>query len=149
MPYSPNFSIIEAPSILGLKPTGVDRLPDALREAGFHDQLAAKFEARVPAPAFNPQRDPITHLLNAEAIATYSRSLAQVVAPVVQSGRFPIVLGGDCSILLGNLLALRKLGRFGLFFLDGHPDFCLPRKRWRLVNLPQWIWRSPLGVVLM
>lgn len=35
-------------------------------------------------------------------------------------------MGGDCSILLGNLLALRRLGRYGLFFLDGHPDFCLP-----------------------
>jgi arginase len=38
-------------------------------------------------------------------------------------GRFPIVLGGDCSILLGTTLALRRRGRFGLFFLDGHADF--------------------------
>ena len=42
------------------------------------------------------------------------------------SKQFPIALGGDCSILLENLLALRKLGRYGLFFLNGHPDFCLP-----------------------
>ncbi|MBD2775290.1 arginase family protein [Iningainema tapete] len=121
-----NFSIIEAPSILGLKPTGVDCLPDALRKAGFYEKLAADFEARVAALEFNPQRDPQTHLLNAEGIATYSRSLSQVVEPVVRSGRFPIVLGGDCSILLGNLLALRRLGRYGLFFLDGHSDFCQP-----------------------
>ncbi|NWF59366.1 MAG: hypothetical protein HXY43_08675 [Fischerella sp.] len=26
---------------------------------------------------------------------------------------FPVVLGGDCSILLGNLLALRRFGRYG------------------------------------
>lgn len=120
------FSIIEAPSNLGLKPTGVSRLPDALREAGFHDKLAAKLAARVPAPEFNSQRDPNTHLLNGDAIAAYARSLAKVVAPVIKSGQFPIILGGDCSIMLGSLLALRRLGRYGLFFLDGHPDFCLP-----------------------
>jgi len=36
------------------------------------------------------------------------------------------VLGGDCSILLGNLLALRNRGRYGLFFLDAHTDFATP-----------------------
>jgi arginase len=38
----------------------------------------------------------------------------------------PIVLGGDCSVLLGPLVALRKRGRFGLLFLDGHADFYSP-----------------------
>lgn len=36
------------------------------------------------------------------------------------------MLGGDCSILLGNLLALRHRGRYGLFFIDGHADFYQP-----------------------
>lgn len=36
---------------------------------------------------------------------------------------FPVVLGGDCSILLGNLLALKRRGRYGLLFVDGHADF--------------------------
>jgi arginase len=36
------------------------------------------------------------------------------------------VLGGDCSILLGTMLALRRRGRFGLFFIDGHADFYSP-----------------------
>lgn len=35
-------------------------------------------------------------------------------------------MGGDCSILIGNTLALRRLGRYGLFFIDGHPDFYQP-----------------------
>ncbi len=120
------FSIVEAPSILGLKPTGVDLLPDALRNAGFYEKIAADFETRVEAPEYNPQRDPETLVLNGNGIATYARSLSQVVEKVVRAGRFPIVLGGDCSILLGNLLALRKLGRYGLFFLDGHADFYQP-----------------------
>jgi arginase len=40
--------------------------------------------------------------------------------------RFPIVLGGDCSNLIGCTLALRRSGRFGVFFLDGHADFYQP-----------------------
>jgi arginase len=36
------------------------------------------------------------------------------------------VLGGDCSILLGCLLAARRRGRSGLLFLDGHADFFQP-----------------------
>jgi arginase len=42
-----------------------------------------------------------------------------------------VVLGGDCSIVLGPLLALRRDGmrggkRHGLLFLDGHADFYQP-----------------------
>ena len=45
----------------------------------------------------------------------------------MKKGKFPIVLGGDCSIFLGNMLGLKRLGRYGLFFIDGHADFYLPR----------------------
>lgn len=45
---------------------------------------------------------------------------------VLDAGDVPIVLGGDCSILLGNLLALRRRGRHGLLFIDGHADFYQP-----------------------
>ena len=36
------------------------------------------------------------------------------------------MLGGDCSIMLGCMLALRRRGRYGLLFLDGHADFYQP-----------------------
>ena len=121
-----NFSIIEAPSILGFKPSGIELLPTALRAAGFHDRLDARYEGLVVPPPFNPQRDLATQILNLYEIETYSRSLSEFVESVVQSHRFPIVLGGDCSILIGNLLGLRRLGRYGLFFLDGHADFYQP-----------------------
>jgi arginase len=45
---------------------------------------------------------------------------------VLDASRFPIVLGGDCSILLGATLALRRRGRHGVAFLDGHSDFRHP-----------------------
>ena len=45
---------------------------------------------------------------------------------LLDRGRFPLVLGGDCSLLLGPTLALRRCGRFGLVFLDGHEDLLTP-----------------------
>ncbi len=113
-------------SYLGSTPSGVELRTYSLRNAGFHQQLNAHYEGYVTPPAFNWQRDLQTQVLNLAEIETYSRSLAAVVESVVQSARFPIVLGGDCSILIGNMLALRRLGRYGLFFIDSHADFYQP-----------------------
>ncbi len=112
--------------MLGLRPTGVEDLPEALLGAGLAEGLGALRAGRVEAPIYDPRRDPETGVLNPVGIATYSLALADVVGGVLDSGRFPLVLGGDCSILLGNLLALRRRGRHGLLFLDGHTDFYQP-----------------------
>jgi arginase len=121
------FTIIDAPSILGLRPTGVEFLPEALKEAGLMERLNADYAGRVSPLPYNSERDKVTLLLNPHSIKTFSAQLADRVSSVIRSGRYPIVLGGDCSILIGNLLALRRLGgRFGLFFIDGHADFYQP-----------------------
>ena len=121
------YAIIEAPSILGLKPTGVERLPSVLLQHGLADQLNARRAGRVvPAAAYDPERDPQTLMLNAPGIAEYSVRLANAVADVLARGEFPILLGGDCSIVLGSTLALRRRGRYGLLFIDGHADFYQP-----------------------
>jgi arginase len=122
------FAIIDAPSVLGLRPTGVEGLPEALKKAGLLKQLKAEYigavQSRIP---YSSERDKRTMLLNAKAIREYSQSLANVVSNVIAEKRFPIVLGGDCSVLIGTLLALRKKGRYGLFFIDGHSDFYQPQ----------------------
>jgi arginase len=122
----PKFVVIEAPSILGLKPTGVERLPDALKGANLLEQLGAEYAGRIEAPPYNPERDKTTLLLNPQAIRSYSLNLAEAVTSALLTNKFPLVLGGDCSILIGNLLALRRLGKYGLFFIDGHADFYQP-----------------------
>lgn len=120
-------SIIDAPSDLGLRCTGVDGLPDALRAAGLLEGLPdVRYAGRVPVPPYVPLRDASTGILNPDGIRTFSLCLAERVTFTLDLGRFPLVLGGDCSILLGNALALRRRGRFGLFFLDGHADFYSP-----------------------
>ena len=119
----PRFTIIEAPSVLGLFPEGVETLPDALLAEGLGERLEARRAGRAEPPQYDQQRDPDTMLLNPKGIAEYSVALADKIEPVVHMGEFPIVLGGDCSIVLGCLLALRRRGRYGLLFLDGHADF--------------------------
>ena len=122
------FAIIDAPSVLGLRPTGVEGLPEALKKAGLLKQLKAEYigaiQSRIP---YSSERDQRTMLLNAKAIREYSQSLANVVSNVIAEKKFPIVLGGDCSVLIGPLLALRRKGRYGLFFIDGHSDFYQPQ----------------------
>jgi arginase len=121
------FAVIEAPSILGLRPTGVEALPEALSRAGLIDRLGARRGGRVaPESPYEFDRDSTTLTLNAAGIASYSRALADAVGDVLDRGEFPVVLGGDCSILLGNLLALKRRGRYGLLFIDGHADFYNP-----------------------
>ena len=113
-------AIIEAPSILGLRATGVERLPDALLAAGLAECLQARGAGRVEPPAYDDRRDPQSGMLNIAGIARYTPLLADATAAVLDHGEFPVVLGGDCSIVLGNLLALRRRGRYGLLFIDGH-----------------------------
>ncbi|MFJ7587619.1 arginase family protein [Streptomyces sp. NPDC097617] len=119
-------AIIEAPSVLGLRPSGVQDLPAALLGAGLAERLGAVRTGRVEAPAYDPRRDEATGILNPRGIARYAAALADAVGSVLDDGFFPVVLGGDCSILLGNLLCLRRRGRYGLLFLDGHTDFYQP-----------------------
>jgi arginase len=120
------FAIVEAPSILGLFPRGVETLPDALLAAGLADRLAARHAGRVEAPPYDNRRDPDTKLLNPRGLAQYSVALADAIEAVLDRGEFPVVLGGDCSILLGCTLATRRRGRAGLLFVDGHADFYQP-----------------------
>ena len=121
------FTIIDAPSILGLRPTGVQHLPEALKAAGLMSELRAEYGGRVSPLSYSSERDKSTLLLNPDSIREFSLRLADAITLVLHIKRFPLVLGGDCSILIGSLLALRRLGTYGLFFIDGHADFYQPQ----------------------
>jgi len=112
--------------VLGLFPGGVEQLPRALLDAGLAEAVEARHAGRVSPPPYDSRRDPATGLLKPVALRDYARELADATAAVLDAGDVPIVLGGDCSILLGTLLALRRRGRFGLLFVDGHADFYQP-----------------------
>jgi arginase len=123
---TPRFAVLDAPSILGLRSTGVDELPRALRDAGLLAGLAAEDAGIVPPLPYDPAREQATNVLNPGGIRDYSCRLASALQPLLDAGRFPVVLGGDCSIVIGATLALRRRGRHGLVFIDGHADFYSP-----------------------
>jgi arginase len=125
--------VLDAPSNLGLLPPvpgavpGCYKAPWALRDAGLLPRLGAS-DAGAVVP---PRHDlggwrPGAGVGNAAAIATFSTKLADRMQRYVAAGEFLVVLGGDRSVLLGAMLGLRRLGRYGLAFLDGHPGFRRP-----------------------
>jgi arginase len=125
-------TIIGAPSAIGIRPYddgGVRRLdlaPGVLRER----RLAARLDARDLGDVMPPQRyqdvvKPAGRARNETDVIAYSRKLAQHVAAASGDGSFVLLLGGDCSILLGALLGLRTARRepVGLAYIDAHSDF--------------------------
>lgn len=125
-------AVLEAPSNLGLAPPapsrepGVRRMAERLRDLRLRERLGATDAGRVEAPRYSGDVDATTRIRNAPAIVDYSAALAGAVRGQLDAGRFPFVIGGDCSILLGCLLALYRRGRHGLVFVDGHQDLQTP-----------------------
>jgi arginase len=101
-------------------------MAECLRDFGLRTRLGAFDAGRVAAPRYDERRDRETGIRNARDIADYSVALARAVGAQVDADRFALVIGGDCSILLGCLLALHRRGRYGLVFVDGHQDLQTP-----------------------
>jgi arginase len=122
------YAILEAPSALGHVPEhlGVERAPGVLLDAGLADGLDARRAGCLPASGYSSVPDPRTKVMNPQPLHDYSISLAGEVEALLGNGEFPVVLGGDCSLLLGTMLALRRRGRYGVLYVDGDADFYQP-----------------------
>jgi arginase len=119
--------IITAPSTLGLASSGVEELPRRLLELGLAERIGAQRIQHVPVASKEAERDRETLVLSARSMAAWSPRLADAVEAVVAAREFPVVLGGDCTIVLGSMLALRRRGRYGLMFIDGNADYFQPQ----------------------
>ena len=105
---------------------GVARAPAAIRRAGLVDALRAvgldvEDRGDVPLGPTSPDRDPVSHVIAPIALAAMIGVVRNEVDRALKAGRFPIVLGGDCPILLGCLGA-SALGAPAVLFVDGHED---------------------------
>ncbi|HET8736939.1 MAG TPA: arginase family protein [Pricia sp.] len=105
---------------------GVNKLPDWLEKHNFHEQIEPEKTLRLEPPKYSMKLDKESGVRNARKIIEYAIEQAQIVLEQLNEGNFQIILGGDCSILIGSSIALKQKGDFGLFFLDGHTDFVLP-----------------------
>jgi arginase len=124
-----NIQILSAPSILGLKPSGVELLSKSLLAEGLIDSLQSAYPVvNIPTQneSYSFERDEKTKCLNPSLIHDFSLLLLEQISRQFRNGTFPLVLGGDCSILLGIMPAMKKEGAFGLIFLDAHGDFYEP-----------------------
>jgi arginase len=111
---------------------GVARAPAALRRAGlvtalgpFADEVVDRGD--LPFVPAIPVRDPITQVIAVEALAPMLRSVRDAVGRAFDRGYFPLVLGGDCPVLLGCLAAAgRNAAR--VLYIDGHEDAWTPEQ---------------------
>ena len=103
---------------------GEERAPQALRDAGLVEGLRAKDLGDVAEPLRPPERDARTGILAFESLVEGSEAIAKAVAETIEAGDRPLVLGGDCSFLIGAIAGARQAGlRPGLLFVDVHADY--------------------------
>lgn len=106
---------------------GVARAPAALRRAGLIDALrgagvAVADVGDVALDPTSPDRDPSSYLIAPDALGAMVERVRDRVDQILRGGEFPLVIGGDCPILLGCLGEGGADSPFGLLFVDGHED---------------------------
>jgi arginase len=91
-------------------------LAEELRPLGIHDGGDLVLEEPTG------ERGP-SGVLNEPALVRLLEATRERVAGAHDAGRLPLLVGGDCPVLLGALAALRDGGAStGLVMLDGHED---------------------------
>ncbi|HEX2307586.1 MAG TPA: arginase family protein [Jatrophihabitantaceae bacterium] len=128
----PRVSVIGVPNSAGSYAAGQEQAPRALRVAGLLDVLVRRgLEVEdlgdLPEQVWRP--DPARPLAqNVDDVAESLWALRARLAPVFaeRSGRV-LVLGGNCTIALAVVAALRDLGEMpGLRYVDRHLDLNTP-----------------------
>jgi len=122
-------AVFGVPSAAGSSRPGTERAPFALREAGLLPALRA-----LGSPVVNlsdlslfPHRDDPGPARNAEVVACAARAAADEMPRALAEG-FTVVLGGDCSLVVGTAAGARQArGQpLGLVYLDANADLNTP-----------------------
>lgn len=133
---SKRIRILGVPLDLGQSRRGVDMGPSAVRVAG----LEAKLEAlghvvedggnvQVAIPEQKKEGDPRAKYLK-EIVSTCTKH-ADMVLKTLESGKVPLVLGGDHSVAAGTVAGVaefyrRQEKKIGLIWIDAHADINTP-----------------------
>ena len=131
-----NINIIGAPSTFGQRKLGVNFGPDAIRYADIVDRIrnigytvVDKGNIEVPEinlDKFNSEQE---GLRNIDEIIQVSENLSNSVSDSVQSGAFPLILGGDHSIAIGSISGISKhYDNLGVIWYDAHGDLNVPEE---------------------
>ena len=124
--------------VLGIPFNGLGSPPDienpaeGLRQAKLVSLLESKGHSvtdlgDLSGFQFQEVRDPNTGIKDFDLWLDLSEALSSKLGGMSDRGVFPLLLGGDCSMLVGILLNFaRRETEVGLVFLDGHADFHTP-----------------------
>ena len=126
--------LLSAPTNLGLRPPevssvpGCSKAPEALREAGLYRFFIEMggIDGGATIPGQYSDKISAGRIRNEDEILKYSKKIQERITGILESGNTPLVIGGDCSLLLGIGLALKRRGSYGLVHIDGHTDFRHP-----------------------
>jgi arginase len=129
-------AILGAPLDLGAGRRGVDMGPSALRLAGLNaklESLGYQVEDLGNVSVAQPESTP-TGPQNTKYLPQISKScakLAGIVKDVVDTGKVPLVLGGDHSVAAGTVSGVAEVFRqrgekIGLLWIDAHADMNTP-----------------------
>jgi arginase len=125
-------SVIAAPISLGLRPgangqePGAWRAPSVLLATGLAEKLSVRRRVSLDRPDYDFDARAGTRIRNGDTLRAFMLELGARVREELEAGRFPLVLGGDCSVMLGCLYGARLAGARGLVHVDGHSDFFHP-----------------------
>lgn len=121
-------SVIGVPLDHGQSRRGVDMGPSAIRYAGVIDRIKAighevVDEGNIQVEVAKNSEVQNSKLKNLHEIIKANTSLAEAVEKIVESGRYPLVLGGDHSIAIGTLAGLSAVyKKLGVIWYDAHAD---------------------------
>lgn len=128
-------ALIGAPSSIGIRPYDesgkvreIHRAPARFRDLELARRLGATDDGDVVPPPYVDFERPPGGARNEAGVESYSRALATRVAAASAVGEFVVLVGGECSIVLGALLGARegREGEVALAYVDGHADFATP-----------------------
>jgi arginase len=121
--------VIEIPFNSSGLSSGVALGPAAILDAGLLDLISGVVAVdlvEVPVVGMEPVPGP-SGLLSEQALVACLDRAATEIADAIAAERFPLVVAGDCPVLLAGLEAIhRARGRPGLVFVDGHEDAWSP-----------------------
>lgn len=128
--------IIGVPLDLGASRRGTDAGPSALRIAGLGSALRKLgyqigLETDIPVPAMETTLSKKNGAFFKQEILQVCNQLAQATLTTLESGAFPLVIGGDHSIALGTVSGVasyfrEKQQNIGMIWFDAHGDMNIP-----------------------
>lgn len=131
-----NVHILEVPLDFGGRRHGADMGPSAIRLAGIGSKIEslghkvisdAEPVHTIPQEYAEIGTNPKAKYLG--PIVDSCTEMAKRVEDILKEGSFPLILGGDHSIVMGSLAGLKSYyddKRIGVLYVDAHGDFNTP-----------------------